>query len=578
LTESAGKKTIQSAPQVAFSQLNRAQSRYLLRSWTIFFTLPFTIVYRYFFGKDKSVRQLVASGKIVAPSNLPSDYKKYAATWPPKKFVQKGEIQTNTTPSYCDENLVRPKKGNFFAMHILPVLVVVTIVGMLFGLMFYELYVPSPTEETIALQKEFRQHLFELDEAAALETADRIRQSYYREESYAHTAWQQAETQQFDACSETMTKITGRFRRYHSPPIRSILQRHLALALAASDRFDEVDAALGDAWRSSDITARICRYYLAADQTDRALAFLEKSQKNDEYCQTLREIVAKYTRQGEFEKAFDLARKIEADGWRNASLREIVRESIIRNEYKNARKASESFDLVRYRQQAAALFMIWHLERNEVDAAWTIYEQNLVDATEDKRIIEQNDERPSHRHDDWKRLDAIRQKLPYSRSDWGQITSEVFIQCGYAEEARRILDFTPAPINDAKTPIETVLVPTKEDLLRQLEIDFAGIENYCLSTRIRPQILVERQNRGVACTPPDRRTPSITVHYNRQSARGQVFSSSNGFTCVRARSSVMANWPCAYRLVTFAVLCPKRACALSSPSAFSTAVPAACRN
>jgi len=52
-------------------------------------------------------------------------------------------------------------------MHILPVHVVVTMVGMLFGLMFYEHYVPSPTEETIALQKEFRQHLFELDEAAA---------------------------------------------------------------------------------------------------------------------------------------------------------------------------------------------------------------------------------------------------------------------------------------------------------------------------------------------------------------------------------------------------------------------------
>jgi len=53
---------------------------------------------------------------------------------------------------------------------------------------------------------------------------------------------------------------------------------------------------------------------------------------------------------------------------------------------------------------------------------------------------------------------------------------------------------------------------------------------------------------------------------------------SNGFTRLRAIASAMANCPCAYRLVIFAVLCPKRACALSNPNAFSVAVPAAWRN
>ncbi|MDR0336845.1 MAG: hypothetical protein LBI18_07125 [Planctomycetaceae bacterium] len=449
------------AAQTILVNFARTQGKYLLGSLRQFLLLPLTIIYRWFFWHGKSVQLLVEQERLQAPDQLPENRQKYSVNLP---SVRVNSTQLNQLPKYCVSDLPVPYKRGIMGK-LMPLVFTIIGFGMMGFLMFYAIYVPEATEETQILQKQFREHLFDFEYDKAIETANTISQPYWREEAYFHIAQQQAETGQFDACRDMLKNIVGKCHRHHPPPIRWIIKRHLISALAADDRFDEAEKILYDnksIFYGEELP--VCRYYLAAGMPDKSLTLLKNSKKSDSYYEVLRDTVAKLTQMGEFEKALETAKNMELDGWQHSAYREIIRESLIRNEVENARKVFDNyFKLFRYRQQAAALFMIWHLERDEVEKAWRLYEEHLVDQSENNRINRENNNEPKNFHDDWKRQHAIGQKLPYDHNHWRLIAQRIFLRFGREKEAQKIGDLISHPNAQLNENFIATSLPPKLD-------------------------------------------------------------------------------------------------------------------
>jgi tetratricopeptide (TPR) repeat protein len=246
--------------------------------------------------------------------------------------------------------------------------VVIVIIAMLAGLLLV-IRETSLTEKTQSDLKTIRQLLFDMEFDKAVQSAEAIRQKAGQEIAYFEIVYRLAEAERFDEAQKYVSKIGSAFHRTHQPPLFRVIQSRLAETLAAAGRFDEAQQALKNATYQTSTVAIVSSFLLNANRPDDAIRLLDEYPQNDLSFKIRQVVAARFAKNGNDQKALDIAKSIPLDGWRNGTYRNIIREQLKQDRYQDAVQTFLLIDILRYKQQSVMLFVIYLLEKGRYDEA-----------------------------------------------------------------------------------------------------------------------------------------------------------------------------------------------------------------
>ncbi|MDR1923509.1 MAG: hypothetical protein LBQ66_03960 [Planctomycetaceae bacterium] len=386
----------------------------------------------------------------------------------------------------------------------------------------------SLTEETLKIiEKEIHPSLYEMNFDEAIQAAETIKQKAGRDFVYFQIVYRLAEAERFDEAKKLLPKIGKTYHRQHSPPLTVLIHSRFAETLAVTGQFDDARAALEKAHgRHSKVFTARC--LLNADKPEEAMALLDE--KTDLSLAMIQSIAAYFAKNGNDSKALEIAASIPLDGYQNGTYREIIREQLLQDKEDDAKQTliimqQSKNTLLKFRQQAAVLFILWYLDKKNPDEARKIFER-FLDPKLDISAIEHSvgSARDPFFVDlsEWVKHADSQNKKPMDRGEWSRRISEIFKAFDYTDEAAQIAESGPAQspsfgthkiIEREKTDIETemqAILNLRITQIEQWKIDYENIPQhlwqYALSERIisvRDTVLelmkFERREDAVKC-------------------------------------------------------------------------------
>jgi tetratricopeptide (TPR) repeat protein len=304
-------------------------------------------------------------------------------------------------------------------------LVVIVIVTILAVFLFPAIRGTQLTEETQADLKNVYQLLFDMDFDKAVQAAEAIRQSAGRELAYYQIVYRLAEAERFDEAQKYVSKIGSAFHRTHQPPISMVIQSRLAETLAAAGRFDEAEQALKKGIYGTEIAAVVSLFLLNANRYDDVARLLDEYDIASEF---RRFVAAKFAKNGNYQKAIDIAKAIPLDGWRNVAYREIIREQLKKDQYQDAIQTFSHIEILRYKQQAVAIFVVYLLEKGQSDEAKKLAERFKSPDQANIPNSETNNDPFATTPDEWNKHanDENYDKRPFAPDQWQKVTENIF--------------------------------------------------------------------------------------------------------------------------------------------------------
>jgi thioredoxin-like negative regulator of GroEL len=314
---------------------------------------------------------------------------------------------------------------------LIELLVVIVILAILAVLLFPAIRGTQLTEETQADLKNIRQLLFDMDFDKAVQAAEVIRQKAGREFAYFEIVYRLAEAERFDEAQKYVSKVGWSYTHPHQPPLARIIQSRLVETLAAAGRFDEAEQALKKAAYQTLTTSIVSIFLINANRLDDAIRLLDEYPEDDFSIKIRRSVITQLIKNGDDQKALEIAGAIQLDGWRNGSYREIIREQLKQDRYQDAVQTFSHIDILRYKQQAVMIFVAYLLEKGRSDEARQLAErfkspdqataQNIQNAKTDNDPF-------ATTPDEWNKYadDKNKDKRPFLSYRWQKIIDNIF--------------------------------------------------------------------------------------------------------------------------------------------------------
>ncbi|MDR1290087.1 MAG: type II secretion system GspH family protein, partial [Planctomycetaceae bacterium] len=314
-------------------------------------------------------------------------------------------------------------KIKLLALTKIELLVVISIIGMLAGLL-----IPTNmnrmtllTKKTQADLENIRHLLFDMDFDKAIQTAEAIRQEAGREVAYFEIVYHLVEAERFDEAQKYISKIGSAFVRHERPPLSMVIQSRLAETLAAAGRFDEAEQALKWAAFQSQTAITVIIFLLNANRYDDAARLLDEYDIDSEF---RRFFAVRFAKNGNYQKAIDIAKSVRFNDWRNETYQEIIREQLKQDQYQDAIQTFSNIELLRYKQQAVAIFVVYLLEKGRADEAKKLAERFK---SPDQATAQNSDNDPfATTPDEWHEYTKNKRSGPFLSSDWQNTIADIF--------------------------------------------------------------------------------------------------------------------------------------------------------
>jgi tetratricopeptide (TPR) repeat protein len=134
----------------------------------------------------------------------------------------------------------------------------------------------------------------------------------------------------------------------------------------------------------------------------------------------------RFAKNGNYQKAINIAKSIYSDIWRDEAYQEIIREQLKQDQYHDAIQTFSRIEILRYKQQSVAIFVVYLLGKGQSDEAKKLAERfKSPDQTAIQNSETDNDPF-TITPDEWNKHADIKHLRPFPSTDWQSTIEDIF--------------------------------------------------------------------------------------------------------------------------------------------------------